>query len=85
MALIAKTVKVPANNKYTGHEHLPGRAIKIFANPVMNFTDTVRRRNGAANIFRNLQLVDLGCLKSPLRRGFFMSAANYIPTKLWRD
>ena len=54
MALIAEIVKVPLNDTSTGREHLPGRTIKIFAKPVINFTDTVRRRNGAANAFSGI-------------------------------
>jgi hypothetical protein len=51
MALIAEIVKVPVNYKHTDPEHLPGREIKIFANPLVFSADTVRRRDGAVKTF----------------------------------
>jgi hypothetical protein len=54
MALIAEIVKVPGKDKYAGPTHLPGRTTRIFANPVMPFTDTVRRRDSVANHFSGI-------------------------------
>ena len=54
MALIAKTVKVPINDKLTGHEYLQGRTIKIFANPVVISTYAVRRRDGITKQFSGI-------------------------------
>jgi hypothetical protein len=51
MAFIAEIVRSQENYKQTGHKHLPGRIIKIFANPLMLFTRIVRRRDGAAKHF----------------------------------
>lgn len=72
MALTAEIISVPINDKHIGHGHLPGRTIKIFANRLWLTAYAVRRRNSVTKRFRNLQLVDLGCLKDPRSGGDFL-------------